>query len=358
MALLDLLKERNLPPLLPREEMKQILLENEYGFLPDLPFELSVSEPKEIEGRLCDGTAKLSVVTLTVKTPNGSHSFPVKRLLYEDGKKHPFFVFMNFRPEVPDLYYPFEEVAEEGFSVLSFCYTDVASDDGDFKTGIAPLFFPNGRTKDTDCGKLMLWSFAASRVMDYAMSIPSLDIEEAAVMGHSRLGKTALITGMLDERFRYTFSNDSGCSGAALCRGNTGVLGIHGKYRTGETIFDITKNFPYWFCERYMTFRESNIPENFDQHFLLATIAPRFAYAASSSLDDWADPVSEFMCCLAASPAYEAYGLKGLVADRFAEVDEAFHEGRIGYHLREGFHYLSRHDWHHYMAFIKRHQHT
>ena len=38
-----LLQEAKLPQLLDREQMKKILLDNEYGYVPDIPFEMTVS---------------------------------------------------------------------------------------------------------------------------------------------------------------------------------------------------------------------------------------------------------------------------------------------------------------------------
>ena len=92
----EILKGLCLPELQDRETMKKILLDNEYGYIPDTPYEVTVSEPKLLEGRFCCGTAKLSQVQLTVTTEYGSGSFTVKRLPHEDGEKHPFFVFLNF----------------------------------------------------------------------------------------------------------------------------------------------------------------------------------------------------------------------------------------------------------------------
>ena len=102
----------------------------------------------------------------------------------------------------------------------------------------------------------------------------------------------------------------------------------------------------------------SNIyPDNFDQNYLLSCIAPRFVCVGSGSLDLWADPKSEFLNCVASSVAYQNLGLKGLIHnDKFPEVNESLLSGRIGYFLREGVHFLSRHDWNNYMNFIDLHK--
>ena len=91
----------------------------------------------------------------------------------------------------------------------------------------------------------------------------------------------------------------------------------------------------------------------FDQHFLVASIAPRKVLIGSASEDLWADPLSEELCCLAASPAFE----KGFIyEDRKPQMGEAFLKGDVGYHLRRGQHYFSREDWHQLIRFIRCHQ--
>jgi len=70
--------------------------------------------------------------------------------------------------------------------------------------------------------------------------------------------------------------------------------------------------------------------------------------------DEWADPVSEYLACAAASEAWEVNGLTGFVhPDRLPENWDRFADGNIGYHLRPGTHFLSRHDWVRYCDFIR-----
>lgn len=353
----EMIAKRDIPEFLDREKMKDILLREEYGYLPDISYEVTVSEPEILEKRYVAGTACHSKVNFTVKSELGSHTFKVDRLLHTDGKKHPFFVFLSNFTEVPNKYYPLEEIADRGFSVLSVGYKDVTSDDKDFTNGLSKVFYKDGEREDNSAGKIMLWSFALRRILDYAESIPELDLENVGVVGHSRLGKTALVTGMMDERFKFVFSNNSGCSGAAITKGGMGHLGIVGEYQPGESIRAITKNFPYWFCKNYIKYAEDNYPSGFDQHYLLATIAPRFLYVASASMDQWADPDSEFLGCVKATEIYEKMGYKGLISeDRLPCVGEIYNEGRVGYHRRYGLHFLSRYDWNRYMDFMELHK--
>ncbi|MBQ7108954.1 MAG: hypothetical protein IJN99_01170 [Clostridia bacterium] len=352
----ELLKERNLPDFLSREEMVNLLQENEYGFLPDIEYTMDVSEPKIIERRYVGGKAVHSSVDITITTELGSHTFTVHRLLHKDGKKRPFFIFAGIYDDIPNRYLPGEEIAEQDVDILTFCYTNLTHSDAEPTDKLGAVLLKNGREKPNGSGLIGIWAWATMRVMDYAQTLPELDLNQAAIIGHSRTGKMALVVGMLDERFRYVFSNCSGCSGAAIARGCMGAKGEVGYYETGECISTMLDGAPAWYCKNYMAFKETNVPVGFDQHFLLATIAPRFVYVASAEYDDWADPTSEFLSALAASEYYEKMGYTGLVCeDRLPKAGDVYHEGRIAYHRRDGMHFVSRHDWNDYIAYIKRH---
>ena len=58
------------------------------------------------------------------------------------------------------------------------------------------------------------------------------------------------------------------------------------------------------------------------------------------------------LSCVAASPAYEALGMRGIVCEnRLPEIGDIYHEGCIGFHERAGLHYFSREDWLKLMGF-------
>ena len=63
----------------------------------------------------------------------------------------------------------------------------------------------------------------------------------------------------------------------------------------GERIEDICKAFPYWFCENYKKYVNNENKMPFDQHYLAASIAPRYVYISSAKEDEWADPASEML---------------------------------------------------------------
>ncbi len=111
------LKKRNLPPLKSREEMLEILQREEYGYLPENDFKISVENEKLIDDRFDRGNVFFSKVDFTMSNKNGSHTFPVYRLLHRDGKKHPVIICINIQREVPNIYFPIEELAENEYDI-------------------------------------------------------------------------------------------------------------------------------------------------------------------------------------------------------------------------------------------------
>jgi len=317
--------------LLRREEMLDILAREEYGVMPERK-KASGKLIKRITKCAC-GYAVEDVVEITIPTPNGDFTFPIHHLYPVKEGKHPTFVYLHFRGDIYSNYCPAEEIVERGFSVAIFNYLDIATDDGDFNNGISTYFPRTG--KGDEWGKIGMWAYAASAVADYLLTCPQTDESLLGVIGHSRLGKTALWCGANDERFKFVVSNDSGCGGAA-----------YEQHRSPdrETNEKICNVFPYWFCENYK--KHVNDYENrcFDQHFLLASICPRYLLVGSASEDLWADPIAEEMSCVASSPAWDLFNKKGYIPNSS--------DGSIHYHIRPGIHFLGRPDWNTYMDFI------
>ena len=343
---------KNLPsPMgLTKAEILEILQREEYGYMPSLPVEVS-AEQTDIYDNFCAGKAHLVTLKLTLKYADREFSFPVRYTRPTAEGKHPLFILINFRPDVPDRLEPSEEIVDGGFAVMSFCYNDVTKDENEDKTGLFGVLYPDGQNDPTVPGKLILWAYAASRILDYALTLPEIDHDKVSVCGHSRLGKTALVCGAFDERFYCAFSNDSGCSGASIAREKPDTPDIK-----REHIREIMNLRPIWFNTKYREYidREDEMP--FDQHFLVAANLPHKVYVASAELDHWAGQENEFMACVHASDYYKAHGKRGFVhGGEMPACGELLHEGDIGYHIRRGTHYLSREDWQYYMQYLKAH---
>ena len=165
-----------------RKEIVELLCAEEYGLMPRQADELRF-EVMEETAKYCAGKAVLRKVNITARFGDRSCTFPCYASLPTKEGRHPFFVFLNFRDNVPDLFFPAEEIIDNGFAVLSFCYKDVTSDDGDFASGAAGAMFGGKERGAQDCGKIMMWSWAASRVLDYAETLPNLDLTRAFVIG-------------------------------------------------------------------------------------------------------------------------------------------------------------------------------
>ena len=331
------------------EELLSVLLHEEYG-TPPPPLRAVHGETVSTDERFCAGHAPLLTVRLTCETDDFTFSFPIRIACPKGKTKLPALLHLNFQDKMPDIYQPTEELTDEGFAVLTLFYRDVTSDNGDFTDGLAGKIYPDGVQTETGCGKIMMWAWAATAVYAYATTLPEIDPTRISVIGHSRLGKTALLAGALERRFYAAYSNDSGCSGAALVRG--------ADKESAETVKVITTAFPYWFCRRYARYAEKEDEMPFDQHFLLAANVSHLVYVASASLDLWASPENEYRACVAASDYFEAHGRHPFVhPDRLPKVGECFHEGDIGYHLREGMHYLNRTDWQLFLRFLKKKMH-
>ena len=326
-----------------RKEIKRLLEEHEYGYMPERPRHLRV-ETVSTDTSFCAGKAPLSTLKFTVTVGEEEFSFHVYAVIPKKQERLPALVHINFRPDVPDKYMPSEEIADRGFATFSFCYADITNDDADFSDGIAKLLSPKRRSKSSP-GKIVMWAWAAMRVMDYIQALDNIDKDNVAVAGHSVLGKSALIAGAFDERFKYVISNCSGCSGAALTRG-----------KTGETLPLLASVRHYWFSPKYKDYiaHEDLIP--LDQHFLLAAAAPRNLLIGSAKEDIASDPESEFISAYLASAVYDKiYGFKGLVHNgSIPDAPTASDGGSIHYHIREGTGYFSREDWLAYMNYIEK----
>ena len=354
MSIKDMISERRVPSLFEsfgkeiktsadfealKPEIKKLFEEEEYGYMPKAPesFKVELLDEKKnfFAGKGCNNHYKLTAVV------DGKElSFPFSAAIPYSDKKVPVFVNIAFDP-TPNFRQPTTEIIDRGYAVFTVCYKECTSDDGNFENGVASVLGMD-RSNPHATGKIAMWSWCVSRVIDYIYTLDNFDLDKLAVIGHSRLGKTTLLTAVFDERVKFACVNNSGNSGDALSRGTV-----------GETVKDITNRFPFWFCPAYKKYADNEDKLPFDQHYLLSAVAPRALVIGTAKEDQWADPTSEYLALTLTDEVYKLYGKAGLIhPDYVPEAPFKLQDGSISFHTRLGNHCLSRQDWNLYMDFI------
>jgi len=243
------------------------------------------------------------------------------------------------------------ETLARGYGVAAIYYGDIEPDlqDGSGRRfGVRSLFLKPGETNTApdSWGAIGAWAWGASRVLDYLRSDKDVDGKHVIMLGHSRLGKTALWAGAQDPRFCMVIASCSGEMGAALSRRDY-----------GETVTTMAKSFPYQFSHNFLNYsnRISKMPV--DSHMLISLIAPRPLYLSTGSEDRWSDPRGEFLAAQAATPVYKLFGLLGLDNDTYPPLDTALMHD-IGYSCHSGKHDVLPQDWDRFLDFADMHLKT
>lgn len=337
-----------------RECIIKLLQENIYGVVPDAPqtcdYAVVRTDPKAL-----NGLATRTELCLTVKSTENEKSLPVSIALYvpnDTRRKHATFAGLNLNGNHTvegsfSYRWPLEEIIGAGYALATAWCADVDPDYFDqFHNGLHGLF-PSLQDRPDNFATISAWAWGLNRILDVLQSLPEffrVDATKLIAIGFSRLGKTALWSAALDERWAMVISIESGCGGAALS-----------KRCFGETVRLINEAFPHWFCAGFKGFNDNEPKLPIDQHHLLTLIAPRPLYIASAEQDKWSDPRGEFLAAKLASPVYRLYGKQGIPEEKNNFTVSSPIRFTIGHHVREGKHEVTKYDWEQFIHFANLH---
>ena len=234
-------------------------------------------------------------------------------------------------------------IVEKGYGLATFYGGEVDPDRGDVRGGLQPWLRAKLSHSPDKWGTIALYAWAMSRMVDVLRDDASTAKAPVIAVGHSRMGKTALLAGAMDERFAMAIPLQAGCGGTAPSRG-----------KIGESVKQINDRFPHWFNSRFKEFGERPEKLPFDQHHLVALMAPRPVLFANAVEDTWANPAGQFEVLRAADPVYRLLGAGGCDAKEMPPLD-TLTNGTLAYWIRPGKHEMRTEDWRTFLEFTARH---
>jgi hypothetical protein len=361
-----------------RPELKTLFQHYMYGYFPDTPKKVEAKLERE-DKNYFGGKATKKELTITFG-PDGWPKIHLLLVVPNSRKKPaPVFVGMNFRGNhtvvddkdvpLPTVWmYPdkatskdnraietgrgtqvdvwaLEQSIDRGYAVATFYNGDIKPDHKEWTDGVHKHFFKEGQTAPgpREWHTIAAWAWGVSRAIDYLVTDKDLDKTKIAVVGHSRLGKTALLCAAFDDRVALSIPLQAGCGGTAPSRG-----------KVGESVLRINTAFPHWFNGEFKKFNNAPDKIPFDQHCLVALVAPRPVLFANAQEDTWANPDGQFDVLKAAESVYKLLGSDGLAAKKMPELNTLV-DSTLGYYIRPGKHSMTTGDWKVFLNFADKH---
>ena len=255
---------------------------------------------------------------------------------------------------------PWQPVLDRGWGFAILSPTSYQADDGSGLTeGIIGLMNRGQPRQPDDWGALRAWAWGASRALDYFETDGAVDAKQVGLAGHSRFGKTALVTVAYDPRFAIAYVSSSGEGGAKLYRH---IFGEQMTNLAGPSLY-------HWMAGNFLRYAgpltAGDLPV--DNHELIALCAPRPVFIgggasvgdgyADPSGDAWADTRGMFLAEVAAGPVYRLLGETGLGTVEFPPVGKALINGDLGFRQHSGGH-TPVPNWPAFLEFADRHLHA
>lgn len=321
-----------------RPELQKLIQHYMYGYLPPkAKIEAKITQTK---AGLCGGKVTLKEVEIRfVELPESAPRMHLAIFYPADAPKTvPVFLALNacgncevlddpairldesaFRPKYCEEqkrglkadFWCVDYVTSRGYALATFHESDIDPDQHDFTDGIHPFYEDRPIPKESRPGTIAAWAWGLQRAVDYLSTDDKIDPKRICVIGHSRRGKTALLAAATDDRIALVVPHQSGTGGMALSRDSQ-----------QETVERINRVFPHWFCDRFTEFDADVDRLPFDQHALVALVAPRPLLDTEGAQDPWANFPRALDTLQAADKVYKLLGTPGLQGKGLIQDDD------------------------------------
>ena len=240
----ELLQERDLLPILQMDDGSQVTKDNwesrrkelraalekySYGHTPEVPDQVwgvVIEEDNDaFAGKCC-----LQKIRVVFNMERGVFDFPFQLIVPKNVKRPPVFLNIGFLRELPNKYVPAEEITDAGYALAMVCYEDIVNDAhyGDYSDGLAAFFGVDICRGPEEWGKIGMWAYGASRILDYLFTREDVD---AVICTHDHLDHLDPDTvGQIHDAQRFLTTVEGNAHMEKLGKANVQAL------RTGESV--------------------------------------------------------------------------------------------------------------------------
>ena len=233
---------------------------------------------------------------------------------------------------------PLKDIMQSGYGFAAIYPHEFTPDSRNTGLQVIAELFPDTLAQDRP-GALAIWSAQSIWLADKIKT--KFGIEKIATFGHSRFGKTALISAAFSENIDAVIAHQSGTGGASVLRDEV-----------GESVQAITEAYPQWFSPRLKAYKDDPSTLPVDAQHLLSLVAPRPILLGNARRDVWSDPNGAFLAAQEADKIWKADGKTGLNQTRLKDFDP---EADIAFWQRPGTHGVVKEDWGAFLEFLDAH---
>jgi hypothetical protein len=264
-----------------RAEISSHIQQWETGTKPAPPSSITATYASNKLSVTISANGNSVTLTSTITLPTtGTAPYPV--LIQMDGSGVPASIFTS-----------------RGVATMAFTSSQLAAQSPTRGSGTFWKLFP-----DNTAGAFIGWAWGVSRLIDGLQKTADqnqIDTTRIAVTGCSYAGKMSLYAGAFDERVALVIPEESGGGGEAAWRVSateTGTEDLEHAQGTG------------WYSANLMQFKNADAPKlPFDQHELVAMVAPRAILTIGNSGIDYLASQAGYVSMKAASEVYKALGI-------------------------------------------------